>query len=272
MTGVTIEGTRAALYTRVSSDEQAREGFSLGVQLDRLRAYAAAQGWTNAREYVDDGHSGRSAQRPAYERMMTEHEDWDTVLVMKLDRVHRNSRNFMAMMDRLTKEGKGFASVTENLDTTTAMGRFVMDTIQRIAQLEAEQIGERCQMGRDGSARKGNWPTRAPFGWRRATDDRALTLDPDEAPVIQELYLRVAEGESLRSVAEGLGIKYQTASEWVRHTKYMGQHVYNGVALSIPPIVDESLWHEANAVLDEACQRHTRHPRRLGVPINTVTA
>src|ERR1051326_9099750 len=97
--------TRVALYTRVSTEDQAKEGFSMGAQLERLRYVAKAQGWTVAGEYVDEGHSGRTTKRPAYQRMMGNEElpKWDVLLVMKMDRIHRNSRNFMAMMDDLRK-------------------------------------------------------------------------------------------------------------------------------------------------------------------------
>src|SRR5438445_10312285 len=79
--------------------------------------------------------------------MMAERDQWDALLVIKMDRIHRNSRNFMEMMENLREWGKDFVSASESLDTSTAMGRFVMDIIQRIAQLESEQIGERVYMG-----------------------------------------------------------------------------------------------------------------------------
>ncbi|MCK4443603.1 MAG: recombinase family protein, partial [Thermoplasmata archaeon] len=138
---------RVAIYSRVSTEDQAKEGFSLDAQKDRLRAYCQAKGWETAGEYVDDGHSGRDIRRPAYQRMLEEKDNWDTLLVIKMDRIHRNSKNFMEMMDDLKKWGKEFSSMQESLDTSTAMGRFVMDIIQRIAQLESEQIGERVYMG-----------------------------------------------------------------------------------------------------------------------------
>ncbi|MFO1532720.1 MAG: recombinase family protein [Thermoplasmatota archaeon] len=144
---------RVALYTRVSTEDQAKEGFSLDAQIERLRFYAKAQGWAVAAEYVDEGHSGRTTKRPMYQKMMAELETWDTLLVLKMDRIHRNSRNFMAMMDDLRREGREFASVSESLDTSTAMGRFVMDIIQRIAQLESDQIGERTYVGMEQKAK-----------------------------------------------------------------------------------------------------------------------
>lgn len=135
---------RAALYARVSSEEQAKEGYSIDNQVDRLKANAVAKGWVVADIYVDAGESGRyTKNRPAYNRMMAEREKWDTVSIMKMDRIHRNQRNFITMIDSLAKWRKDFQSVTESLDTATAMGRFVMGILQGIAQLESDQTGER---------------------------------------------------------------------------------------------------------------------------------
>jgi site-specific DNA recombinase len=128
---------RAALYARVSTEDQAKEGFSIPAQLKRLNAYCKARNWVAAAEYVDEGCSGRDTRRPAYQRMMAERDRWDVLVVLKMDRIHRNSRNFAVMMDDLNASKKEFNSMQESFDTTTAMGRFVMDTIQRIAQLEA---------------------------------------------------------------------------------------------------------------------------------------
>ena len=146
---------RVAIYTRVSTEDQAKEGFSLKAQLDKLRSYCKARGWEIAGEYTDDGYSGRTTRRPAYQKMMREMDKWDAILVIKMDRIHRNSKNFMMMMEQLRARGKEFVSMTESLDTSTAMGRFVMDIIQRIAQLESEQIGERVYVGMNKKPRWG---------------------------------------------------------------------------------------------------------------------
>ena len=138
---------RAAIYARVSTDDQAREGFSIPAQLKRLNAFCKAKGWSVSGEYVDEGYSGRDVNRPQYQRMMSERGLWDVLLVLKMDRIHRNSRNFTQMMDDLNEWKKQFSSMQEKFDTTSAMGRFVMDIIQRIAQLESEQIGERVKIG-----------------------------------------------------------------------------------------------------------------------------
>src|SRR3989442_8108675 len=173
-------GSRVAVYARASKEDQAKEGFSLDAQRDRLHAFCRAQGWSAAKEYVDDGHSGRDVKRPAYQAMMAERESWDKVLVIKMDRIHRNSRNFMEMMDDLRRWGKDFVSATEALDTSTAMGRFVMDIIQRIAQLESEQIGERVYMGmaQKHKQAKGFLGFRRPYGYEYV--DGALVVNEKE--------------------------------------------------------------------------------------------
>lgn len=210
--------TRVALYTRVSTEDQAKEGFSLDAQLDRLHKFAEAQGWFVAGEYVDEGHSGRTTKRPAYQRMMAERERWDTLLVLKMDRIHRNSRNFMAMMDRLTREDKGFASVTESLDTSTAMGRFVMDIIQRIAQLESEQIGERVYIGMDQKAKTsgGSLGKPAPFGYAY-NEESVLVPVPSEAPIVADVFERFQNGQGKQQIADwlnGKGIQTRRQRHW----------------------------------------------------------
>ena len=153
---------------------------------------------------MDDGYSGRNENRPAYRRMLEERDRWDTILVMKMDRIHRNSRNFMEMMDRLRKWGKEFNSMQEALDTATAMGRFVMDIIQRIAQLESEQIAERVYMGmrQKAKGRKGSLGAPTPYGYRR-TEGR-LIVHEEQAARVREIFELALAGEPMSWIAERL--------------------------------------------------------------------
>ena len=192
--------TRVALYTRVSTEDQV-QGFSLSDQIERLRLYAKSKDWAIAAEYVDEGHSGRTTKRPAYARMLHEEATWDTILVLKMDRIHRNSRNFMAMMDHLKRVEKGFVSVTESLDTSTAMGRFVMDTIQRIAQLESEQISERVTSGMTQKAKMGGGSlgAPAPYGYRH--ESGKLVPIEEEAQIVRAIYEASGEGYGKQAIA-----------------------------------------------------------------------
>lgn len=192
---------RVAVYTRVSTEDQAREGFSLDAQRERLTAYCESQGWEVADFYTEDGHSGRDTRRPAYQRMIEEKDKWDTILVMKMDRIHRNSKNFMMMMENLEKWGKKFTSMNESLDTSTAVGRFVVDIIQRIAQLESEQIGERTYMGmaqkaESGAGLLGFYP---PFGYNFKNGE--LVKSEEEIVVVRGIFQRYLYGEKMWDIA-----------------------------------------------------------------------
>jgi len=225
---------RVAIYTRVSTEDQAKEGFSLGAQRERLEAYCLARDWEVAGLYIDDGHSGRNIRRPAYQKMLAERDRWDALLVIKMDRIHRNARNFMEMMDNLGAWEKDFVSATESLDTSTAMGRFVMDIIQRIAQLESEQIGERVYMGMSQKAKAGPGILgfSAPLGYDLA--EGRLVPNEREATIVREMFARCLDGKTLEEIAselndEGHRTKRDTSWTVVKVYRILHNPVYAGV-------------------------------------------
>ncbi len=200
------ESRRAALYLRVSTEEQAMEGYSLDAQRQRLLDYCESQGWTPYSVYMDEGYSGRNTNRPEYRRMMSEMDEWDVLLVLKMDRIHRNFRNFMAMMEALEKNGKKFASVNENLDTSNAVGRFATDIIQRIAQLESEQTGERTYIGMREKAEtlektdsdKGTMGFTPPFGY--TLQDGKLAAVDEELPIVSKIFSMYLQGTPMEMI------------------------------------------------------------------------
>ncbi len=224
---------RAAIYARVSTEDQAKEGFSLAAQVDRLQSYCKSREWEITGEYIDDGYSGRNTKRPGYRNMMQEQDRWDMVVVIKMDRIHRNSKNFMLMMEDLNKSEKGFTSMTEALDTSTAMGRFVVDIIQRIAQLESEQIGERVYIGMEQKAKTNGGPLgfNIPFGYDYV--DGKLLVNSKEAATVETIYELYLGGSSMNGVADFLNSKSiptkmgrtwgaQTVSVILRNPLYCG--------------------------------------------------
>lgn len=225
---------RVAIYTRVSTEDQAKEGFSLGAQRERLEAYCLARDWEVAGLYIDDGHSGRNIRRPAYQKMLAERDRWDALLVIKMDRIHRNARNFMEMMDNLGAWEKDFVSATESLDTSTAMGRFVMDIIQRIAQLESEQIGERVYMGMSQKAKAGPGILgfNAPLGYDLS--EGRLVPNEREATIVREMFALCLDGKTLEEIAselndEGHRTKRDTSWTVVKVYRILHNPVYAGV-------------------------------------------
>ncbi len=217
---------RAAIYVRVSTDEQAAEGYSLDAQKAILEDLCMAEDYDIAGIYADDGYSGRSTKRPEYRRMMEEIDSWDILVVLKMDRVHRNSRNFMEMMDILQKRKKEFVSCYESLDTSNALGRFVVDMIQRMAQLESEQIGERTKMGmrekaeglekaKEGKRTMGFNP---PFGYTIV--DGKLSDVPEELEVVSEIFQSYDEGSTIDSICYQLNSSGRLTRRGNPWTKY----------------------------------------------------
>jgi DNA invertase Pin-like site-specific DNA recombinase len=243
-----IKEPKVAIYARVSTEDQAKEGFSLNAQIERLRSYCEARNWKIFKEYIDDGYSGRDIRRPAYQKMMEEIDNWDVLLVLKMDRIHRNSRNFMEMMDTLRKHNKEFVSMTESLDTSTAMGRFVVDIIQRIAQLESEQIGERVYYGMEQKAQtpiESLDPNRGmylgfghPFGYNYS--DGKLKINKDEAAVVKKIYDLYTQGYTISRIVSYLNeskIPTKKGKKWAENTVakilknplYCGYIKWNGI-------------------------------------------
>ncbi len=183
-----LKKKRVALYARVSTERQAEEGFGLKAQVDRLRAFAVSKGWEIAGEYVDGGYTGRDTKRPEYLRMLEEIEDWDVMAVLMMSRAHRNQRNFTAMMDLLVQEDRAFASVTESLDGSTAVGKFVMQLFQSLAVLESDQIGERVTYAFQRMIKEGrrNMGQAAAWGyrWSHVVDKKGALVPWDDPAAV----------------------------------------------------------------------------------------
>ena len=213
---------RAALYARVSTEEQADQGYSLAAQLQMLRDFCEVFEMDIAGEYVDDGYSGTNTRRPAYRRMFSpdERQRWDALVVIKVDRIHRNSKNFMLMIEDLSKNGQSFFSTTERIDTTTAVGRFAMDVIQRIAQLESEQIGERTKFGmiQKAEQKDGIMGFQPPYGYSIA--DGELISIPEEQIIVKRIFGSYLENSTLDEIASELNssfIRTRNGNQWNKY-------------------------------------------------------
>lgn len=266
---------RVATYSRVSTDEQAKDGYSLLAQQKRMRAFARSKGWEIIGEYVEQGQSGRTIERPEYLRMMDESEGWDLLLIWKLDRIHRDSVNFARMMEAMKKAGKEFCSIWESFDTTTAYGRFAMDVIMRIAQLESETIGERVKLGMTQKARKGGHPGMAPFGY--VNEDKQLIVHPEQSEAVRWMYSMRCRGYSYERIAYNLNLKGTTTKKgnpWtsdscravIMNPTYAGFVRWDGIIAEgrHAPIVSPEIWESLNGPLRTNNRTaYAEHPGRI---------
>ena len=179
------------IYCRVSTQEQAREGYSIGEQEERLRALCTAKDWIVYDAYIDAGFSGASTDRPALKRMIADirNRKINAVLVYKLDRLSRSQKDTLHLIeDIFIKQNITFASMTENLDTSTAFGRAMIGILSAFAQLEREQIRERSILGRTARAKDGYFHGGgySPIGYKYV--DGNLIQDEYEVMQIRQIY------------------------------------------------------------------------------------
>ena len=247
------EKIRAALYARVSTEEQAINGYSLDAQLEKMRAFCIVHDYEVAEEYVDDGFSGKAYRnRPAYMHMFSPEEmkRWDILIVLKLDRIHRNSKNFMEMMERLKRQGKDFVSTFEKFNTSTAVGRFALDTIQRIAQLESEQIGERTYIGMREKAETngGVMGFTPPIGY--GLDNGELFVIDEEFELVQDIFSMYLSGMAITDIAYNLNREGRLTRKGNPWNKYnLGTVLHNPVYAGYMRWEDTRQRHNAQPVV-----------------------
>jgi len=226
--------TRCAIYTRVSTEEQAREGYSLSAQEERLRAHAKSQGWAVYKLYVDDGYSAGSRNRPALKRLLFDAslKRFDVVLVYKIDRLSRSLKDLIDIVAELNQFDVGFKSCTELIDTTRPEGRLMFHQFGSFAQYERELIGQRTRFGMMKRLRQGLWNGIPPYGYRIV--EGRLVVEPVEAERVQTIfdwYLRRNMGVvAISQELNRQGIKPRKAERWkgTRIHKMLTNPLYAG--------------------------------------------
>lgn len=197
---------RAALYIRVSTLEQAQEGYSIGAQKERLLAFCKAHEWLVADCYVDGGYSGSNLDRPGIQKLISEVDSFDLVLVMKLDRLSRSQRDTLYLIEEVfLPNSVDFVSMSEAFDTSVPFGRAMIGILSVFAQLEREQIKERTYMGRLERAKEGlfHGGFYFPIGYDYGSDGR-LCVNEYEAAQVRKIYALYLDGNSPEKIAEQL--------------------------------------------------------------------
>src|SRR5919112_2126 len=191
---------KAALYLRVSSDEQ-RERESIKTQSEFFEQYCELYGLEVTDTYADDGISGTI---PLHERRKGRRllEDarakkFETLLVYRLDRLGRSLLVIVDAHDRLQVAGASLRSATEPIDTSNPSGRLIFQMLASFAEYERETIGERTRAGLHRAYRNGKHAGRIPYGYRVHSEDGLLEMVEDEAAIVREIIANVAAGSTL---------------------------------------------------------------------------
>lgn len=221
------ENVRTALYIRVSTDEQSKEGYSLDAQIDKLEAFCYSQGWTITKVYREEGQSAKNMNRPQLKKLLKELHTIDVVLVYKLDRLSRSVADINKLLQTFEENKVSFKSSTEPYDTTTSQGKLLINIFASLAQFEREQLAERVYMGMTKKAELGERNGgRAPFGYR--LKDGQLVIEENEARIIREMYRLYNAGKGLRTVSiylQQFGIEknIRTIGRWIENPVYAGK-------------------------------------------------
>lgn len=225
---------RVSLYIRVSTQEQAQEGYSVGEQKERLIAYCRAHDWVVKEIYADPGYSGSNLNRPGIQKLIADIKECDIVLVYKLDRLSRSQRDTLYLIeDVFLPNNTDFVSVQESFDTSTPFGKATIGLLAVFAQLEREQIKERTKMGRVARAKSGLYHGGAymPIGYDY--EDGKLIINSYEAEQIRKIYEWYIAGESLIGIAErlqkaGYTNRYGSWSSWSSVRNVINNELYIG--------------------------------------------
>lgn len=209
------------IYIRVSTDEQAKEGYSISAQRERLKAYCFAQGWEDFKFYVDEGVSAKTTDRPQFQRLMNHIKDGviHTLLVYKLDRLTRSVSDLNIILNEIKKYNAVFRSATEVFDTSSATGRLFIQIVGSMAQWESDNLGERVRVGMMEKARQGYWSAQAPYGFKKV--DKKLVIVDEQKIVLLDIIEKIKEGYSIRKVSNYLtsrGIKPIRGYKWHMRT------------------------------------------------------
>ena len=268
------------IYLRVSTEEQAQEGFSIRGQQQKLKDYALIKDWTIYKIYSDEGISGKNiTDRPAVNELIADIKTGHVknVLVFKIDRLTRSTADLLYLVELFNEYNCAFNSLMESIDTQTASGRMFLKIIGIFAEFERENIIERVKLGVERKVKEGytlaSW--RISYGYDRPKGQEIQTVNKTEALIVKEIYeMYLQEGMSISNIAKALnlrGVKTKENAIWtntqvravltnptyigkVRHHVNNKEKSYIGDGLH-EPIISEELFHEAQKMIARNVKR-----------------
>jgi DNA invertase Pin-like site-specific DNA recombinase len=261
--------SRVVLYVRVSTDEQAEEGYSIDEQLRICREFCERQQWEIVNEFVDPGESGTTTQRPAFQQMLyaARAQRFEIVVVHKIDRFSRSLLDALMTLGTLSKHGVGLRSVTEDFDFASPFGRIVLAILVAFAQYFIDNLRAETKKGLKGRALKGYVNGTLPFGYKRVPKEQG------GVPVIDKKNIRgyykaqrlCLKGKNNREIADTLNAQgFRTTgnrgsnlfmddniADMLRSRFYLGLVSYKGVwhQGKHQAATDEVTWEKVQAAL-----------------------
>ena len=248
----------AGLYIRVSTEDQAREGFSLPEQEKRLRAMCEYKGYEIYKLYKDAGISAKDMNRPAFEELLQDirEKKCNTIVVLKLDRLTRSVYDMEFIMKFLEENDAYLDCANEEINTTNSGGKMVARLLTTVSQNEIERTSERTKFGLAGAIKEGHIPGKNPLGYKR--DGKKLVIDPLTKDIVKRIYDLYFEGKSYSNIATIFNQEEVLGKTNWRDTgilRIISNEIYKGDFVSgktfnkpvyyenvVEPIVSKELW------------------------------
>ena len=213
---------KAAIYTRVSTERQSIEGFSLEAQHDKLIKYIEIHNGELFKIYTDPGISAKDLKRPAVIEMISDLKKglFDTLLVHKLDRLTRNISDLYNLVELFNKHEIKIISYSENIDTSNPMGRMFVYVLGIFAQMYRENLSEEVRKGQSKRAEKGLLSVSVPMYGYEFGETEKLVIKQNEAQWVKWIFDHYIQGKGTSTIAKELntlGIRRNQGALWDQH-------------------------------------------------------
>ena len=271
----------AGVYIRVSTEDQAREGFSLGEQEEKLLQLCKFKELEVYKVYKDAGISAKDMEhRPKFQEMLKDMKEGklNYIVAYKLDRITRSVRDLEELISVLEQYNCFLLCDRDDVNTSTANGRFFVRMLTVLSQLEIEIVSERTKFGLNGAIKSGHIPGQRPFGYKSAEDKRMI-IDNATRPYVEKIFDLYLEGKSFQQIANYFkenniyskkNWKDTTIQKIIDNKIYMGDYeqykrigkqenlepiVYMNV---VEPIISRAKWEECQRQKERNQRTYTR--------------
>ncbi len=243
----------AAIYVRVSTEEQARQGISLAAQQEALENYAKALGYEIFKVYKDEGKSAKDIKgRPAMVQLLKDAQEkkFQAIFIYKLDRFSRSLIDLIQTIEKLKEWGIDFVSLQDKIETTSASGKLMFHIISAFAEFERNVTSERTKFSMSKQARDGRVVSRAPFGYK--LENKQLVPSEDSLKV-QEIFQEFLNTDiSLTKLAKKYGFSVNGLKKILTNQTYLGKikfdkQIHQG---NHPPLISPVIFNKVQDKLE----------------------
>ena len=245
----------AAIYVRVSTEEQAQHGYSLAGQEEALKNYCSAMGYEIYKIYKDEGKSAKDIKnRPAMRELLEDAQNRkvSSIFIYKLDRFSRSLKDLILTIEKLKEWGVDFVSLQDRIETTSASGKLMFHIISSFAEFERNVIGERTSFGMARKSKEGGAITKPPLGYKMV--DKRLEPDMEKAIKVKEIFEEfLTTNTNLNQLSIKHNLTINGLKKVLKNRAYLGDVKFAGKITDgiHQPIIEKNLFNQVQEKLSK---------------------